>query len=179
METRFPALGLLAGLIVMVPMAAAQRLAETSPFLPPARGEAAVVTENAPLELRGTMGSGEGRMYNIYNPTTKMSAWVGLNEEGHAFQVRSFDESAETVSLNYGGRTVVLKMTQARIAPLVEARPNQSGPGPNIVQPPGLLRQPTPEQQRQLENVAAEVERRRQMRNQLTRPQGPQDQQKN
>ncbi len=155
--------------------AAAVGLAEVSPFLPPARAAAPTVTENPPLELRGIMGQGADRLFNIYNPATKQSAWVGLDQPGQNFQVRSHEESAQTVSVSYGGQNVVLKLVQAKIAPLTEARPPAaaSGPVPINVQPAVLPRQPTPEQQRQLEAVAAEVERRRQLRNQMQRQPEP------
>lgn len=151
----------------------AGRLAEVSPFLPPARAEAAPVTENAPLELRGIFGQGADRLFNIYNPATKQSTWVGLNQTGHNFQVRSHEENAQTVTVDFGGRSVVLKLAQARIAPLAESRPSASvnTSSPLNVQPAVLPRQPTAEQQRQLEGVAAEVERRRQLRNQMQRQQ--------
>jgi hypothetical protein len=135
-----------------------------------------VVTENPPLELRGIVGEGPGRLFNIYNPATKQSAWVTLNQTGQNFQVRSFDEGADTVSLDYAGKAVVLKLAQAKITPMAEVRPQpqNTGPIPINVQPAVLPRQPTAEQQRALENVAAEVERRRQLRNQMQRQQEPQ-----
>ncbi len=171
MNLRLLRLCLLAGLVPSFPLLASERLAERSPFLPPDRNEAAVVTENPPLELRGIMGEGESQLFNIYNPATKQSSWVSLNETGRSFLVRSHDASADTVSIDYAGRPVVLKLAKAKIAPLSETRPAMStGPVPINVQPVVLPRQTTPEQQRQLENVAAEVERRRQLRSQMTRP---------
>jgi hypothetical protein len=163
--------GLLAGLAPILPLHAVDRLAERSPFLPPERNEAPVVTENPPLELRGIMGEGESRLFNIYNPATKQSSWVSLNETGRSFLVRSHDASADTVSIDYAGRPVVLKLAKAKISAMTETRPAVStGPVPMNVQPAVLPRQPTAEQQRQLENVAAEVERRRQLRSQMTNP---------
>lgn len=171
MNLRFLRLVLFAGVAPVLPLHAAERLAERSPFLPPESSQAPAVTENPPLELRGIMGEGAARLFNIYNPATKHSSWVSLNESGQSFSVRSHDESADTVSIDYGGRPVVLKLAKARIAPMAETRPAVSGgPVPLNVQPAVLPRQTTPEQQRQLENVAAEVERRRQLRNQMTRP---------
>src|SRR5690606_33081281 len=120
----------LAGLGSVGTASGAERLAETSPFLPQARNDALVVTENPPLELRGIVGEGPGRLFNIYNPATKQSAWVTLNQTGQNFQVRSFDEGADTVSLDYAGKAVVLKLAQAKIAPMAEVRPQPQNTGP-------------------------------------------------
>lgn len=176
MNLRLLSLGFLAGLGPILSLSAANRLAENSPFLPPTRVQAPVVTENPPLELRGIVGQGEERLFNIYNPASKQSAWVPLNQAtGQNYQLRTYDERAQTVSLDHGGRPIVLKLAQSKISPLTEARP-QSAPAPvgavggiNI-QPAVLPRPTTPDQQRALENVAAEVERRRQLRNQMTQP---------
>lgn len=173
MNSRPYALGALALVVVLTPVAKAQRLAEKSPFLPPAAKDVPVVTENAPLELRGIMGEGAGRMFNVYNPSTKMSSWLSINEAGQNFSVRSFDESADTISVEYGGRNVVLKLAQAKIAAIPEARPGPQQPAVMPAQPAVAPRQPTPEQVRALENVTAEVERRRALRNQAIRPQTP------
>ncbi len=153
----------------------AQRLAETSPFLPPVRQQAAPVTENQPLELRGMMGTGESRVFSIYDPATKQSTWVKLNEQGHNFLIREHDESAQTITIDYGGRPLTLKLTEARIAAMTAPTPGpvplpQGGPVPTgrNIQP----RPPTPEQQRALEQVQAEVARRRAARAAAIQQQG-------
>lgn len=150
--------------------ASAQELAATSPFLPPAGAPAGPITENAPLELRGIMGADSGRLFNIYDPSSKLSYWVSLNEAGHNFTVRSYDETSDTVSLDYAGRPLSLRLTEAKITPLAvapapAARGNLHTPGDNpgdaAIPAPGQL---TAEQARRLENVAAEVARRRALR---------------
>ncbi len=150
----------------------AQNLAETSPFMPVTRQVAPTVTENAPLELRGIMGQGDERMFSIYNPSTKQSLWVRLNEPGREFVVRTHDDAAATISVEYGGRALNLKLTEARIATLAAApdRPRPSNV-PSPAMPGPAARTPTPEQMRALENVQAEVERRRNARNEALKSQ--------
>lgn len=150
----------------------AQELAASSPFLPGAGAVAGVVTENAPLELRGIVGSGAGRLFNIFDPTTKQSRWVGLNEPGSSFTVKVHDEASDTVTLDYAGRSLSLRLPESKITPLALA----AAPAPSVVNnrprrpdnaeaTPGQARELTPEEAKRLENVAAEVARRRALRN--------------
>ncbi len=176
MNPRFAACSLLVATALSATGGYAQRLAEKSPFLPPGGKEGPVATENPPLELRGIMGEGAGQLFNIYNPATKTSVWVSLGEAGQNFQIRSFDNAAETVSIDYGGRAVVLKLAQGKIAPLAESRPPPAATTTLPAQPAMAPRPSTPEQVRALESVTAEVERRRALRNQAIRQQ--QEQQK-
>ena len=147
----------------------AQELASSSPFLPSAGAVAGVVTENAPLELRGIVGMGDARLFNIFDPSSKQSRWVRLNEPGSAFTVKSHDEATDTVSLDYAGRSLSLRLPEAKITSLAATpvpavannRPRRPE-GQDAPSPPAEL---SAEQAKRLENVAAEVTRRRALRN--------------
>lgn len=137
-------------------------LARKSPFMPPATSAAAAPTENSPLELRGVLGTGADALFNIYDPSRKRSAWVKANEaDGREFVVRSFDQGGQTVQVEHGGRTLTLKLAEAKIVPMaVNAAPMPvpGAPAPAVVNP-------TPaDEARRLESVAAEVRRRRALR---------------
>lgn len=152
----------------------AQELAADSPFLPGASA-AAGPTENAPLELRGIVGTGANRLFNLFDPSTKQSRWVGLNEPGHNFTVKAHDEASDTVTIDYVGRVLNLRLPESRITPLALAAvpgpgaANNRGRRPdnadNAAATPGQPRELTPEEAKRLENVATEVARRRALRN--------------
>lgn len=152
-----------------------QGLAEGSPFLPGAGAVAAVATENAPLELRGIVGAGANRLFNIFDPSSKQSRWVRLNEPGNAFTVKAHDEVSDTVTLDYAGRTLSLRLPESRITPLALAavpapapavnRPRRGDGGDSAASGPAQPRELTPEEAKRLENVATEVARRRALRN--------------
>lgn len=159
--------------IVLASGAGAQELASQSPFLPGPGVAAGVVTENAPLELRGIVGTGAGRLFNIFDPSTKQSRWVRLNEPGHSFTVVTHDEASDTVSLDYAGRSLSLRLPESKITPLalapapsiVNNRPRRDGNQDNVPGTPAQPRELSPEEAKRLENVAAEVARRRALRN--------------
>lgn len=153
----------------------AQDLVADSPFLPGASAAAGVATENAPLELRGIVGTGANRLFNLFDPSTKQSRWVGLNEPGNNFTVKAHDEASDTVTIDYVGRTLNLRLPESKITPLALAavpapssannrsrRPDNSD---NAAGNPQQGRELTPEEAKRLENVAAEVARRRALRN--------------
>jgi hypothetical protein len=152
----------------------AQELAADSPFLP---GASAVEgpTENAPLELRGIVGTGATRLFNLFDPSTKQSRWVGLDEPGHSFTVKAHDEASDAVTIDYAGRVLSLRLPESRITPLALAALPAPGTGnnrgrrpdnaDNAVGAPSAPRELTPEEAKRLENVATEVARRRALRN--------------
>ncbi len=153
----------------------AQDLAATSPFLPGAGAVAGVVTENAPLELRGIVGSGENRLFAIYDPSSKQTRWVRLNEAGNPFTVKMHDEASDTVLLDYAGRSLSLRLPESKITPLALAPAPAASPttsnrsrrpdNADNAAAPAQPRELSPEEAKRLENVAAEVARRRALRN--------------
>jgi hypothetical protein len=148
-------------------------LASSSPFLPAGvTGAAAGAGPAEPVELRGIMSLPEGMAYCIYDAAKKTSAWVGLNETGNEFVVKSADPANDSVTVTVQGRDIRLALKASKV---VSAGAGNAGspvpPGPGGG--PGLTNavsiNPTPgDEQRRLDAVAAEVRRRRQEREKAT-----------
>jgi len=140
-----------------------------SPFLPPDTTTEAAPTPDAPIELRGIMTAGDNVMFSIYDTATRSSSWVRLNQTGGPFIVRSYDAARDTVTVDHNGRTVTLALKTAKVASAPVAAPQPAVAAANVPQPvtgPVVLN-PTPaDEQRRLEAIAAEVNRRRQLRQQ-------------
>jgi hypothetical protein len=138
-------------------------LAPASPFLPansPAAAGAAAV--NA-IELRGVMPTPNGYAYCIYDTAKKKSVWVGLNETGHDFVVRSSDTGSDSVKVDYQGHSMSLTLKVAKVASAgaANAEPPVARGVPNA---PGAPNLNPCDEQRRLDAVAQEVRRRRQER---------------
>jgi hypothetical protein len=165
-------------------LSGAEPIISRSPFLPPAAPTDSAPTADATLELRGIMAAGEGYMFSIYDSTNKSSVWSRLNETGHPFVVKSHDESRDSVTVEHQGRTLTLALRTAKVAaaPLHQPQQAQPAPGQNAPQPIGgpVVLNPSPaDEQRRLEAIAAEVNRRRMIRQQAlqaSRQAGPQNQ---
>lgn len=127
------------------------------------------------------MAVGDSYMFSIYDSTNKSSVWSRLNETGHPFVVKGHEESRDSVTVEYQGRTLTLALRTAKVAaaPLHQPQPQ---PAPNAPQPIGgpVVLNPSPaDEQRRLEAIAAEVNRRRMIRQQAlqaSRQAGPQNQ---
>lgn len=168
----FAALALAGGMLTAVH--AADGVNFTNPFAPApgvgAPGPAAG-TPDAPLELRGIMVEGGSTMFSIYDPSRHSATWTKLNELGRDYIVRSYDSSKDTVTLDYQGRTLTLVLHTAKVAsaPVTIQPIMNSAPPPMAPQPIGgpVVLNPTPaDEQRRLEAIAAEVNRRRMIRQQ-------------
>lgn len=172
---------LLFGMIVLsggfLPLAVrADPPASRSPFQPEGSAQAPMVaqSEGATLELRGIVSTKSGYTYGIFDPTKRQSAWVRMNDTGNSFVVRSHDVNNDTVTVEYQGRTMTLALKAAKVesmAPLPSpAQVNiQRGPNPMPNQPPQPGQPPSmnpsaADEARRLEGVAAEVRRRRMLR---------------
>ena len=117
------------------------------------------------------MAVGDGYRFSIYDSTSKSSAWSRLNETGHHFLVRSYDETRDSVTVEHQGRTLTLALRTAKVAsaPVNVPQAPQPGPMPTAPQPIGgpVVLNPSPaDEQRRLEAIAAEVNRRRMIRQQ-------------
>lgn len=151
------------------------QLAASSPFLPP-QAAAAGATAGAPLEFGGYLdGPGGERLYRIKDPARKTSEWVKLNEKSQALDVvvKKYDDSAKTLVVEHQGRTFTLaeresKIQSAGAVPQPVIAMPVSNPMPAAVTNAVVIN-PTPaDEQRRLEAVAAEVARRRALREQAT-----------
>ncbi len=149
---------------------AADSSASGSPFLPPASQKAAAPTADATLELRGIIAEGDSTMFSIYDAAHHISFWTRQNEKGHPFVVRTYDPQRDAVTVEYQGRTLNLTLRTAKVtsAP-VTRQVVASSPRPAGLQPIGgpVVLNPTPaDEQRRLEAIASEVNRRRMIRQQ-------------
>jgi hypothetical protein len=142
-------------------------LAPASPFLPAgaAAAAAAKAGPSGPIELRGVMASADGASYCIYDTAKKKDFWVGLNEAGHDFVVKSADPASDSVMVDYQGRSMHLDLHTSKVessgpATAVTAGPRGGPPGNPLSST--VVVNPTPaDEQRRLEAVAQEVRRRR------------------
>jgi hypothetical protein len=136
-------------------------LAPSSPFLPRNQaGAAAQGGPSGPVELRGVMETSQGAAYCIYDTVKKTSSWVGLNESGHDFVVKSADAAGENVTVDFKGQTLRLALHTAKVASAGPAGVVSSA-GAAPVATSAVLN-PTPaDEQRRLDAVASEVRRRK------------------
>jgi hypothetical protein len=139
-------------------------LAQSSPFLPAnAAAAGAAAGPSGPVELRGVMSTPDGAAFCIYDTAKKKDAWVGLNESGHDFVVKSADPSSDTVTVDYQGRSMKLTLRAAKVTSAGSAAAATGVPPVNpAMAVPNVVLNPTPaDEQRRLDAVAQEVRRRR------------------
>jgi len=163
---------------VFAPLEAARgQLAASSPFLPPdAKGGPGGGAPAGPIELRGIMTTPEGTRYCIYDTTKRTSQWVGLNEKGQDFVVKSQDSNSatEAVTVLVQGRTMHLTLHTARVASAGAPMPAAVGAPNNApAQASAVLNPTNADNARRLEAVAAEVQRRRLLREQALQGAAP------
>lgn len=156
------------GFSLQVLVSSGATLVMQSPFLPAPGSVAAAPAENAPIELRGIQGS----RFCIYDTARKTSVWVGLNEKGYDFVIKSQDAAKDTVTIEQGGRTFPLKLRDAKIAAGPAMAMPMPGPGAPAVAGPNPVTQnvvlnPTPaDEAKRLEDTVSEIQRRRALREQ-------------
>jgi hypothetical protein len=133
-------------------------LAPSSPFLPANSAAAGQAAPAGPVELRGIMGVPGGFAYCIYDTAKKTSTWVGLNERGNDFIVKSADPAKESVTVDFQGRSLQLVLRTAKVASSGAAAGPQAAPAvaSSVVLNPSMA-----DEQRRLDAVAQEVRRRR------------------
>jgi hypothetical protein len=150
---------------------AAGSLAGESPFLPAATNTDAAPTQDTQIELRGIMTVGDATMFSIYDSAHHNSVWTHLNETGREFVVRNYDASRDTVTVDFQGRVLTLPLHTAKVVSAPVNIPQMATgirppPAPQPIGGPVVLN-PTPaDEQRRLEAIAAEVNRRRMIRQQ-------------
>ena len=112
------------GLRAVVPALAAMGLAGTlradlapvSPFLAPnAVAAGAAAGPSSPIELRGLMPTPNGLAFCIFDTAKKKSVWIGMNETGHDFVVRSASPESDTISVDYQGKSMKLTLKAAKV----------------------------------------------------------------
>ncbi len=137
---------------------------------------AAAPVENAQLQFCGTYGSGDTRRFLLFNVSKNRSAWLGIGEEGPDGEVvEAYDAESGAVQVRQNGQPLNLALQVATIS----GAPRPAGPVPSAAQSQTALQttvkvNPTPaDERRRLEAVAAEVRRRRAMRQQAKSNQNP------
>lgn len=150
------------------------QLVSKSPFESARSGSAAAPTANAPLEFLGYLEVGQGPQFRLHDPATKQSVWVGLNERNKDLDVlvKQHGREDDTLTVEHRGAVHTLPIRKAKV---VSGGPVTAGvPPPVAVQSnvPAAVTQsvvvnPTPaDEARRLDSVAAEIARRRALRNQ-------------
>ncbi len=134
---------------------------------------------NQPLEYRGIMVENGAPYFSIFEVSTHSSAWVGLNESGNPFTVKSYDDTKDQVTVDYHGQTIIVPMKVAKVVALAMPPPVQVGaggpgpvpmPGPVVGQSPNGGGNTPAEEAARLSAVAEEIRRRRALRAQLPQP---------
>lgn len=169
--------GALAAVLAVIAGApAAAQLAKTSPFMPPQGAAANTPTAGAPLEFRGWIQTGDGILFRLRDPARKADTWVKLNEHDNTLDVtpKQHDLERNTLTIDYQGKTLTLAVRESKIVssgsaahpmPLPAPAPAAANVSPAVTQ--SVVVNPTPaDEQRRLEAVAAEVARRRALREQ-------------
>jgi hypothetical protein len=140
-------------------------LAAKSPFMPQQEEAAApVVTEGAAIEFRGLIATKDGVLFGLYDRSRNLGAWVGEKEKGAEFVVQGYDAANDLVTVDYQGRKFTLPLSASRIgtaapSPVAVVRPS----GPSI-SGGSVSARPAQADATRLESVAAEVRRRRALR---------------
>lgn len=148
-----------------------QNLVQNSPF-----GSATPVGQPGaaagPLEFRGTFVERGERFFSILDTGSRRAEWVGMKESGHAYTVKSYDPDSETVTLDYQGRSLSLKLRTARITAMATPPPT-AGPQPGMAISAGMasggptvVPGPNTTEAQRLAQVAEEIRRRRALRQQ-------------
>jgi hypothetical protein len=145
-------------------------LMDSSPFLPAGAAPAAVATDG-PIEFHGYLATAEGEKFSIYSPATKTAMWVGLNEKGRPFVVRSHKtvNSTDQITVDYQGQSLVLALKAPKIAALAVSASPVFGPNggmPLVTAPAVQTPPPSLPAGASLDEWAAEVQRRRALRQQ-------------
>ncbi|MBI3878051.1 MAG: hypothetical protein HY300_19170 [Verrucomicrobia bacterium] len=148
-------------------------LLQRSPF-GSANASGQTAAAEGPLEFRSVLFDQGEYFFSVYQPSTKTSLWVGLNETGNPFTVQSYDEKTETVKIDYQGRSLSLALKQAKIQAFVQKMPT----APQTVQPqpngqPIAAPGSSAEEAARLARVAEEIRRRRALRQQGGPPNQP------
>jgi len=186
-RTLFPVFTFVVSTALAAALAPAARagVSTESPFAPRGFGVGAAAS-NSPIELRGIMSDAQGVRFAIYDPAKKEGAWVGIDEKGQAYVVRSYDADNKRVVVDYQGRSQTLAMADPKFGPskttammlpgMVPQQPQSSGKSDkanktewkqvqqNMQQQGQQQAQPSPAESARLDAIRAEIARRRAQR---------------
>lgn len=148
-----------------------QTLVDRSPFTPPGQGpdQAGAAEPQGTLEFRGMVTDESGTAYSIFDTSTNKGRWVRADDSNASVQVKNFDAASNTLEIEQNGKPVKLPLKRATIQAgqaVTAMVPNVPAPGATPGAPGAEARKPdAAADARRLEAVAAEVRRRRALRN--------------
>ena len=152
-------------------------LLKVSPFLGP-QSAANTPTQNAPLEYRGSMAIGEVLEFRVVDPARKVGTWLKVGEQDANLDVtlKEHNDTQDTITVEHAGQTSTLQLKMPKVVssgampapPVMPLAPTAPNVSPAVIQT--VVPNPTPQQeQERLQAVAAEVARRRALREQAIR----------
>lgn len=151
---------------------ALESLVKNSPF-GSAAAPAVAGAESGQLEFRGVMVDKGETFFSLFEPSTRQSLWVGLNESGAHYTVQSYDSTTQTVKVLYRNQPLSLTLKRAQV--IVQNPPPVQSVAPGANPAPGgaqVVGAPSPaDEAARLAQVAEEIRRRRALRAQGPVPQ--------
>jgi len=153
-------------------------LLTNSPFGTPKSGAGAgLAAGSEPLEFRAVLEENGSKYFSIYDPATRRSNWVEINDPVNGFSVKGYDSGKETITVDYQGKALTLGIKRA---PAVAQAMPQPQPAP-VPMPPGGVPQPgtngqmtqagpTVIDQQRIQQIQEEIRRRRALRSQSMVP---------
>ncbi len=153
-----------------------QTLVDRSPFAPPG-GPASTEAppEAGTLEFRGVVVDESGTAYSVFDATANRGYWVREGGDG-PIRVKSYNSQDNLLEIDQNGRSVKLQLKRATIQTGAAIAVSAPRPGNNQARPPQPGGSPSANpaaDARRLEAVAAEVRRRRALRNATATQQPP------
>jgi hypothetical protein len=148
-----------------------QSLVDRSPFSPPQGAVNLGATEEqaGPLEFRGLVVDEQGTAYSIFDATSNKGSWLRVDEQNGIVQVKSYDEANSVLEVVQNGKPLKLALKRSTIqaGPSLAAMipPPAPAGGAAQQQRPGEVKRDPAADAKRLESVAAEVRRRRALRN--------------
>lgn len=129
--------------------------------------------DSGQLEFRGVIVDKGETFFSLFEPSTRQSQWVGLNESGAPYTVQGYDSATQTVKVLYRNQTLNLTLKRAQV--VVQAAPPPTTFPPNTPPAPGgapaVAAASSPDEAARLAQVAEEIRRRRALRAQGAIPQ--------
>ena len=123
--------------------------------------------ESGQLEFRGVIVDKGETFFSLFEPSTRQSQWVGLNESGAAYTVQGYDSATQTVKVLYRNQTLSLTLKRAQVivqaAPAPTTFPVTTPPTPGAPTP-AVAASASPDEAARLAQVAEEIRRRRALR---------------
>lgn len=144
-------------------------LVKNSPFGSAASAALPGAGESGILEFRGMIVDNGEPLFSFFDPATRSSQWVKLNESGAPYTVQSYDRENQTVKVLFRNQPLVLAMKRSQIIVQAGQPVAPMAAGPQNV-PVAVASAPSPNEAARLAQVAEEIRRRRALRTQGTPP---------